>query len=96
MSPNLLDIDACLFLKLLLRVLHKIQRRSKGQNGLGFSNNVDEMNVNIQECAIRGRSARVCFKPCLEIETWKYLVVLCTWGESIEEFPSEFTASAEM
>lgn len=27
---------------------------------------------------------------------WKYLVVLCIWGERLEEFPSVFTAPAEM
>lgn len=76
-------------------MLCKIKRRSKGQNDLRFSNNIDEMNVNIQECAIRGRDASARFKPCLEIGTWKYLVVMCIWDERVEEFLSEFTAPAE-
>ena len=42
-------------------------KEGKGQNSLRFSNNMDEMNVNTQEHAVRGRGASACFKPYLEI-----------------------------
>ena len=42
-------------------------KEGKGQNGLRFSNNMDEMNVNTQERAVRGRGASARFKPYLEI-----------------------------
>ena len=60
----------------------------------GFSNCRDEMYVNIQERAIRGRGASACFKPCLEMGTWKYLVA-CAYGvRGLSSFPSEFTTPA--